>query len=61
LPMTKNAAGERMILRYHGNTPAIIKATPRAKEGTAKAIMFALGYGHVNLFRTAAAQQGTEP
>jgi len=52
LPMTKNAAGERTILRYHGNTPAIIKAMPRATVGTAKAMIFTLDYGHVSsLFR----------
>ena len=58
LHTTKNAAGERTILRYHGNTPAIIKAMPRATVGTAKAMIFTLGYGHVSLFRTAGGSTG---
>ena len=56
--MTKNAAGERTILRYHGNTPAIIKAMPRATVGVAKVMIFALGYGYFSLFRTAEGSTG---
>ena len=45
MQMTKNAPGERMILIYHGNTPAIIKAMPRATVGTEKVMIFTLGCG----------------
>jgi len=58
LQMTKNAAGERMILIYHGNTPAIIKAIPRATVGTEKVMIFTLGYECVSSFEQLRAQQG---
>ena len=45
LHRAKTAAGERMILIYHGNTPAIIKAMPRATVGRENAMIFTLGYG----------------
>ena len=54
----KIAAGERMILIYHGNTPAIIKAMPRAIVGREKVMIFTLGYGRVSFFRKGAGPTG---
>ena len=54
LSRTEIAPPERTILRYHGNTLAIIKAMKREMVGAEKTMIFTPGYGSISLLRTAA-------
>jgi len=48
--MTNNAAGEKTILMYQGNTLEIAKAMQKEMLGTEKTMIFILGYGRSAYF-----------